>query len=102
MIHLYTSRQYGEQLKSDNNFLGYRVREANEFRLLCTREWIVEEEFVKKGPYSRSRPKSVTSVRKHVTCPKCLELLLPQAQGEVDQMLAAYEKESGSPYVRKS
>lgn len=102
MIHLYISRQYGEQLEKENNHLGYRVREANKFRLLCTKDWVVEDEFVKKGPYSRTRPKSVTSVRKHVTCPKCLEVLLPQAQAEVDQMLAAYEKENGSPYVRKT
>lgn len=99
MIHLYTSRQYSES--DERDIFGKLRKEANQFRLLCTKEWIIEHEFVAKGPYRVSRPKSVTSVRRHVTCPKCLDVLLPQAEAEVAQMKAAYEKNSGQPYQQR-
>lgn len=89
MIHLYTDRKYSANELALIGTEHYR-RDANTFKLLCTREWIVENDMIRKGPYRRMRPKSVTTVRSAVTCPRCLDLLIPQVEDELNKMKAAY------------
>jgi hypothetical protein len=86
MIHYYTARERYKPI--------YTQPEKVEFKLLCTKTWFEETEFVARGPYCARRPKNVTTVRHNVTCPKCLELLIPELEKELNKMKEAHAKNS--------
>lgn len=73
MIHLYVSRQYA-RMRSDI--------ESDRVKLLCTKRWIGYEG-------TRYYANAVTVADK-VTCPNCLEILIPIANEKLDRMKRAY------------
>lgn len=77
-VHLYTQRHYGNET----------------YKLLCSKEYFKETEFSRKGPWGRSYPSSVTTLPHRVTCPKCLETLIPKLEKDLATMKEAYERRS--------
>lgn len=87
MVHLYTSKKYNDE----------------EFKVFCTGEWVVDTEraVALVGKWgSTYRPKHFTSVHHNVTCPACLDILIPKKERELAKMVEARnqsKKETACP-----
>ena len=84
LTHYYTTRSY-------ERFGWGQPRTAPEYRLLCTKEYEVDDRD------DRSMPIAVTAYGQ-VTCPKCLAILIPKREAELLKMKANLLK--GEEYER--
>ncbi len=62
------------------------------FRLLCTGEYFEETRFKKSAVWGRMVATHVTHRWEKTTCPKCLEILIPQAENNLKLMKGVYER----------
>lgn len=82
MTHIYIARSYGEN---------------ETYKLLCTNAWEAPTEFKPNyGGYNhrgrRTKQLNFTTTRALVTCPACLDIVIPRAEAELKRMREARAK----------